>query len=371
MGKRRGREILHLVTDWEDLIELFREIPHEAGVTYPEPQSGDVWVVDGPFWNAKTVGLAIANQASVMLIGVDEKQKEDADVVGAVSMIGNEIDPEVLVRWVKEQLRERPKIRKVEHRGIIVAFAGLLPTGGGVGKDILTINTAAWLSAQGKSVAIVDLDPFGTLKDRFGIETTLSVDMWQEHFMGAMLTPDLVKSAFIRVKDLQFWLMPASHANEVLSDEVIRHMGQWLANAFDVTILNLGSGPAGTLFISALRQADHIFLVGTGDRAKFKAYQRTLADYTKTVEVVPHIVLNKVYEKDSPQFFEDEYGYAVFVYAMEDRRVYELTELGKAASLEQPKRPFGLAVQKIGREILGERESKKDEPKKKGGFWPW
>ncbi len=367
--------ILHLVTDWEDLIELFREIPHEVGTAYPEPRTGDVWVIDGPFWNAETVGIAVASQVSVMLVGVEEKQKVEAETVGAASMIGNEIDPEALMRWVNERLRTRPHIRKTERRGIIVAFAGLLPTGGGVGKDAFSLNTAAWLAVQGKSVAIIDLDPNGTIKERVGMETTLSVEVWEEHFMGVTLTPETVKNALVFVKNLKFWLMPASRTRDLLPDHVIRHMAEWLPLVFDVVLFNLGSDHAGKMFVSALREADQVFLFGSGDRGKFKRYPEVLEDYFAVLEVEPKIIFNKFYNKDAPQFFEEEYGYQLFAYALEDRRVYDLTELGKAAALEQPKRPFGMAVQKIGRAIIGESSgddnAKTPESKKKGGFWPW
>lgn len=321
------------------------------------------------YWKAEKVKNAMVEHVAVVLVGMKTELKDESNALGIRAMLGENIDPDALVQWVQEQTRERPKIRKLKNNGIVVAFAGLLPSGGGVGKDVLSINTAAWLTAQGKSVAIVDLDPFGTLKDRFGVETTLSVDVWKEHFMGIPLTSDMVKSAFIRVKGLNFWLLPASANNEVVSNDVIRHMGKWLPQAFDIVIWNLGSGPAGEMFVSAIQQADHIFLIGTGDRKKFEAYRKTLEYYETSTDVEPKIILNKVYEKDSPHFFEDEYGHPVFAYVMEDRRVYDWTEIGKAAALEQPKRPFGIAVQKIGREIVG--EAKQDKPKKKGGFWPW
>lgn len=333
---------------------------------YSEPCVGDVWVVEEQFWDREKVAAAKAEQVNVLLLGLDSTLEEDARLLGIDAMLGDSVDPDEILRWVHEKRQERPRLRKAQKRGSIVGFAGLLPTGGGVGKDTLVMNTASWLSVQGKTVAVVDLDPFGTLKDRLKVETTLSVDVWEERFMNIPLTAERVKDALVRVKGLKFWLLPASTERRMQPDAVIRHMGEWLPQAFDITIWNLGSGIANKPFLVALREADHIFLVGMGDRAKFPLYKSTLEDYEETLEVKPRVVFNKFYEKDAPAFFEEEFGYSVFAYALEDRRVFDLNEQGKAAALEQPKRPFGLAVAKIGREILGEREEAK-----KGGWRLW
>ncbi len=347
---------------------MLQAISHQTGTTYPEPQTGDLWIVEEPFWRSDKIKTAKESQVAVLLVGASVALDKEVEFLGVDAILGEDLDPDEILHWVQQKQKERSKLRKGLKRGVIVAFAGLLPTGGGVGKDTLVINTAAWLTAQGKSVAVVDLDPFGTLKDRLKVETMLSVDVWEERFMEVPLKPEMVKTALVHVKNLKFWLLPASTRNEMQPDAVIRHLGQWLPQAFDVVIWNLGSGIAGTSFFAALHQAEHIFLVGTGDRAKFKAYQRTMEDYRSSVDVEPKIILNKVYEKDSPQFFEEEFRQSVFAYAMEDRHVFEITEQGKAAALEQSKRPFGVAVQKIGRDILGETEEVKP---KKGGFRFW
>jgi pilus assembly protein CpaE len=359
------------VTDWDDLAELFSSMRHETTTEYPEAVTGDLWIVEEPFWRTGIIEQAIEEHVHVMLVGTNTRLEEEANSMGADCMLGDNIDPDALIQWVQMKQKERPKIQKKEKRGIMVAFAGLLPTGGGVGKDTLVFNTAAWLAESiEKKVAVVDLDPFGTLKDRFKLDTTMSVDVWKERFMDIPLTPEMVRNALVKVKHLDFWLLPASTDNQVVPDDVVKHMGEWLSQAFDVVIWNLGSGPAGKMFLNALRQSDHIFLVGTGDRAKFKAYRRTLEDYQETVSVEPKVLLNKVYEKDSPRFFEDKYEYEVFAVAMEDRRVFEVTETGKAIAIEQPKRPFGFAVQKIAKEILGE-EVINVKVAKKGGFRLW
>lgn len=293
---------------------------------------------------------------------------------GVETITGDEIDPAQLVEWAKKPKRKnRPRLHGQTKQGKTVAFAGLLPTGGGVGKDTLVVNLAAWLAQRGKRVAVVDLDPFGTLKDRLHAETTLSIDVWEERFFGVPhLTDDLILRAVVPVKKFGFFLLPASDEGKMVRPEVLEHMHQWMTATFDVLIWNLGSGNAGESFVSALRQADTTFLVGTGDRAKFKRYLTVYEEYQALLPEPPEVIFNKFYDKQAPELFEKEFFHRdLFGYALEDKQVFESNEKGEAVVLKQPRRPFSLLVARIGQRVLGEEETTEKELEKKGGFAFW
>lgn len=325
--------------------------------------------MDEVFADKEKIEQAVSQGIPVLYFGMSLPESLE----GVEAIAGDEMDPLQLVEWAKKPKRkEHPRLQT--KRGKTVAFAGLLPTGGGVGKDALVMNLAAWLSERGKRVAVVDLDPFGTLKDRLHAETTLSVDVWEERFFGVpRLTDDLVMRAFVPVKKFGFSLLPASDEGKMVNSEVIEHMHQWMTAAFDVLIWNLGSTTAGESFVTVLRHADTAFLVGTGDRAKFKRYLAVYEEYLTLLPEPPEVIFNKFYDKQAPKLFEKEFFHRdLFGYALEDKQVFESNEKGEMVILKQPRRPFSLLVAKIGQRVLGEEETRREkEAEKKGGFAFW
>ena len=364
----------YLITDWDELHEALSDVPHQWRATCPLPVAGDAWVVEAPFAEPETLAEAVRSGVSVLLVG-SPGQVDPAirTIQGLEWQVGEELDPEAILAWMRthgETKAPRPAIRKHAEAatGVVAVFAGLLPTGGGVGKDTLTLNTAAWLAKRKIDVAVADLDPFGTLGSKLRAASFETVDIFAEE----RPEPDIetIRRMFAPVK-LGFGLLPSSGQGTVLPGDGVQRLIHAARRAFSVTILNLGSGQTNAYY-AALEAATHVYLVGQGDRGKFRAYKRALEELTPLCRQAPRVILNRFYDKDAPSLWEEEFaGSPPFAAIFEDRRVFEATEAGEAAALKDPKRPFGRAIEKIAADILGE-EPAADAPRKEAKRkWLW
>ncbi len=344
--------LLYMITDWDDLIDCVSTIPHKVTLEYPDPFPSDLWIVEARYFRTKAVEQARGLQVSVLVIGGNVAIRDRLAYLGIDFLVGSEFDPDDMIQWI-DQCKNRPKLQKSLRSGKSIAFAGLLPTGGGVGKDTIVGNTGAYLSSLGKRVIVVDLDSFGTLKERFKVETNFSIDLWPERFMNIPLTLDRIRESMPKTH-LKFHLMPASINGNVQSEETLTHLHAWLTQAYDIVLWNLGSGTASRQFFTTLQHSNEVFLIGFGDRAKFAKCASTYEEYKSRLSVIPRVILNRFYEKEAVFFFEKEFGIPVFASSLEDRRVFEITEQGSAISLEIPKHSFSLMIRQISEVVLDE-----------------
>ena len=326
---------------------------------------------------ADSSALLEAHEAGVDIFvfgGMAETARAQWD--GFETEFADDLDVTRVESWMQAHANEKPLPRPTLQRsgdslppsndlGKVAVFAGLLPTGGGVGKDTFSFNVAAWLSRQGQDVALVELDPFGTLVDKLGVTPLATVDLWldaQEEPTEATIRRTLSQTSF------GFSILAASATHQLLPEEAVLRITKGLRRVYDVLILNLGSGQTSGYYAS-LGVATHLYLMGQGDRGKFRVYRRVLDELVPQCAVTPKVVLNRHYDKDAAGLWEDEFGgVPPFVSVLEDARVFGAMERGDAVGLKMPKRPFGAAVKTIGEDILGHAV----ETKKGGGrLWPF
>ena len=343
--------MIYMITDWDDLLYYVKNTVHTATVTYPVPVRGDIWVVEQGFLKMDELKKARSFGVPVLVIGVDHRLEAELMLIDVQFMGGSTFDPNDLLAWLEMKKNFRPTITKRLNWGKMASFSGLLPTSGGVGKDTIVSNTACLLSQLGKRVVVVDLDPYGTLKERFKIETNFSIDLWKERFMGVEITQDKLLHA-IPQTIFDFYVIPASVTGNAHSEEVIQNMANVLGQAFDVVLWNLGSGYITHAFLSAIQSSESVFLVGSGERYKFDKFKEIYEQYLLETAETPLLLLNKVYNKETVNFFTKSQGIDVFAYASYDLRYYELSEQGKSIALDLPKSDFSSMIRQIVGKII-------------------
>ena len=347
--------MIYMITDWDDLLYYVKNTPHTATVEYPVPTRGDIWVVEQTYLKMDEIKKARSLGIPVLVIGIDDRIEKELSTADIQFMGGSYFDPNDLLVWLETKKNFRPTISKRLNRGKMATFAGLLPTGGGVGKDTIVSNTACLLSKLGKHVVVVDLDPYGTLKERFKIESNFSVDLWKERFQDVETTRDKLLYAIPQTV-FGFYVIPASVTGKVHDEETIKSMGYVLGKTFDVVLWNLGSGSVTKSFLSAIQNSESVFLVGCGERYKFNKFKEIYEQYEQEIDETPLLLLNKVYRKEIVSFFQKTQNINVFSYASYDLRYYELSERGRSIVLDLPKADFSLMIQKIAGKIIKEDE---------------
>lgn len=363
--------MLHMITDWEELLLYLTDIEFFCTTTLPEPTVGDIWVLEQSYFLVHKVREARSKQIPVLVIGTNPEIKEQYPEIDFQFMGGDYFDPNDMLNWIKSQTVGRPKFQKRLQGGSSISFAGLLPTGGGVGKDTIIGNTAYLLSKRNKNVVVIDADPYGTLKERYKVESNFTIDLWRDRIMGSPITAEKLYH-MIPKTHLGFYLIPASISGRIVEDDVILSLYGVLSQAFDIVIWNMGSGLATKEYVNILKSSNKVFLIGLGDRTRFPKSAEIYSEYQSILNDSPLVILNRFYEQEAVRFFNKEYNVPVFSFALEDRKIFDITEQGKSFVSEYPKHMYTLMIQKIADQIdqnninndniiLGEKKIKKDK----------